>query len=584
MTARSLALPGQGQGQARLQAEPGILLGTWQALCEQSSAWVGLALAGLMINATAIGVSLYSMQVYDRVLPQFGTATLQVLTVGVLLALLFQLMLQKVRAALTQQMVVRADRYASRRCYDMLSAYPVEALASGSGHLASLVQGHESIRAFLIAVLSFGVIDLPFALLFYAAMAYLGGWMAAVPALIFVLLLVYGAFQHYRVLALTDVRRQVASEKLSFITETVKNLEFIQARGKWPFVARWRAISEESVDNELRTRQSLDATLHLVQFAQSAGYVFIVALGAYQAVTLRDLSSGAIVAASILGSRVLAPLVALPGLMIQGAQALLAGRSIDRALGGAQTQPPGTITLTSISGQWAMRGLAHRFPGRKTGLYAPQIDIPVGAKVAIIGSPGAGKSTLLRLFAGLIAPQQGSVYLDGMNVGLISRDSLCQHLAYLPQSPSLFAGTLRSNLCEGSVVPDDDIVRVARLTGLDALIASDERGLDLPLGECGAGLSGGQQQMLAFTRALLRPAQTYLLDEPTQSLDEATQARCLDLLDSLAAQGKTVIYATHSVESVRRADVLLAISPDGLVVVRQRSEVQHSLSREAEKS
>lgn len=559
----------------------GILRGTWRAMSRPRGAWMGLAISGFLINAAVVLISLYSMQVYDRVLPQFGVATLQVLTTGVLIALAFQFLLQKVRSALTQDMIVEADRYAANRTYEMLTAFPLERHAAGSQHLASLVQGHETIRAFLVAVLSFGVVDLPFAVIFFLAMVYLGGWMAGVPALIFLLLVALGAVQHYRVSALARSRRAVATAKLSYLTESVKNLELIQARGARAFIARWRDIADESVQVDLEARRNIDGTLHVVQAAQSAGYILIVAVGAYQAVTERSLSSGAIVAATILGTRALAPLAALPALMIQGAQALLAARAIDQVLGAPPAQPPGTIERVRIRGAWTIHGLSHRPVHKKVGIYAPHLDIPAGAKVAIIGPAGSGKSTLLRLMAGLHGPHQGGVYLDGMSVNLMSRQSLASLVGYLPQSPSLFAGTLRSNLCTSDQIPDEDVLRVAQAIGLDAVIAGDDRGLELPLGENGAGLSGGQQQLVALARTFLQPAQAYLLDEPTQSLDQTTQSRCLDVLDALAAQGRTVVYATHSVEAVRRADILVAISPDGVVVMRNRAEVQQSLPKEA---
>ena len=199
----------------------------------------------------------------------------------------------------------------------------------------------------------------------------------------------------------------------------------------------------------------------------------------------------------------------------------------------------------------------------------------------VIGANGSGKSTLLKLLAGLYLPKQGSIRLDGIDLPQISRDSLNQHIGYLQQNHRLFQGTLRENLLIGMPPPpDSELQQVLQRTGLIRLVASHSSGLDLPISEGGHGLSGGQKQLLAFSRLVLTKPKIWLLDEPTASMDNSQEQQCLRVLtEELKNPAMTLIVATHKMELLKLVDRIIIMDNQKIVMDGSKQAVIQQLMK-----
>jgi ATP-binding cassette subfamily C protein LapB len=273
----------------------------------------------------------------------------------------------------------------------------------------------------------------------------------------------------------------------------------------------------------------------------------VVAIGAVEAIN-GHITGGAVMACSILASRVIVPVLALPGLLVQQAHAKAALKGLDHlySLGTDHQGVAAPLAPTVLRGRFDVKEMEFLYPESNSGIKVEHLVIQPGERVGILGSIGSGKSTFLRTLAGLYRPQKGSVLIDGLDLAQIHRQTLTEKIGYLQQDHRLFQGTLRDNLLIGLPDPGDDVIHEAlQRSGLIDIVSSHPRGLQLPIREGGSGLSGGQRQLVAFTRLLLSDSSVLLLDEPTASMDDVQERRCLNVLAEEMRADRTFIVVTH---------------------------------------
>ena len=543
----------------------------------QTPAWIFFALAGLLINLIAFATALYSMQVYDRVLPRQGTETLIVLTVGVAIASGLQLFLQKLRSTISHYIVQRIDRNLSVTVYDALIRTRMDQVPLQAASFASQLQSYESIRGFLVALMSFGVVDAPYAILFLIGLFALGGIeVTLVPLILLGILLPFGIIQHLRVRKHASKQFVSGNRKYGFLVESIKSMEWIKANDLIGVCRRrWRELSESVLHSDLKSREISESTAYFVQFAQQMAYVGVVAVGAYLAVTQREITSGTIIAASILAGRILAPIASVPMLMVQSAQVKIAAKALDGVLAlqkdnDGNNQP---LRVQSLRGEWELRDMQYTFKDRKQPLLIERMHIKPGERIGIIGPIGVGKSALLKILTGLYPIESGHAEIDGISLQLLSRDCLAANIGYFPQSPTLMSGTLRENLTGGRAVPDATLLDISRQTGLLSLISSHPRGLDMPIMENGEGLSSGQRQLVGMTSLLVQQKKILVLDEPTSSLDGDTEQQCLNAVQQSLGSDGTLILVTHKLGSLALVNRLIVLLPSGKVLDGPRNDV-----------
>ena len=541
-------------------------------------------IATFLINMLALAVSLFSMQVYDRVIPTRSEYTLIILASGVMLVIVFEAFMKFSRSRIMDKVVVGLDQYLSREVFQRLLKVRIDQMPGSVGSMAAQLRGYEQVRSFFTASTLFGLVDLPMTIIFISLVAFIGSpLVAVVPVIAAAIAIIMGLFARKRIDIIAAEGATASYYKTGLLVEAVEGVETIKAgAGSWKFLSRWLDVMNITIKNDLDMKHTNDNLTYLTQLLQQVSYVGIVIVGSF-VVMQGDMTMGGLIACSILGGRVLAPVMAIPGLLVQYSHAKAAKLNIEALFSLEQDNQGVTYPLspTHIKGAYQCDSLVFNYQGNdRPALDVHQLVIKPGERIAILGPIGSGKSTLLKVLAGLYAPTKGRVLLDGLDIHQISRETLSERLGYLQQDHRLFQGTLRENLLIGMAAPNDDVLQDAlNKTGLINLVASHSSGLDLPISEGGKGLSGGQKQLVAFTRLLLTKPDVFLLDEPTASMDNRQEQRCLQVLQHELTKGQTFIVSTHKTALLDLVDRLIIMDNHRIIIDGPKQAVLDDLKK-----
>jgi ATP-binding cassette subfamily C protein LapB len=540
------------------------------------------AIATLVINMLALATSLFSMHVYDRVIPSRSNATLTVLLGGVMALIFFELALKVARARVMEVATTKIDARLTRGIFERLLAVRADQLPGTVGTLASQIRGYEAIRSFYTGGAVFTYVDVPCAVAFLAVIAWVGSPMLAmIPLAMILVSLSIGLAGKRSLNKSAQESLASANAKTGLLVEAVEGVETLKtSHGSWPILSRWIEAAHHSLQQETRTRRISEQTGFLAFALQQGCYASLIGVGAYLVMD-GQMSVGALIGCSILASRAMAPLLAVPQLLVQQAHARAAMNSLD-LLYRLETDDSDVVrplTPDSIEGAYGVRDARFNYRDSSSMIQVDRLNIAAGERVAIVGPIGSGKSTLLKLLAGLYRPQQGTILLDGMDLKLISKQSLGRGVAYVQQDHRMFQGTLRSNLLMGMSDPGDArMTQVLEVTGLQAVVAQHPQGLELPIYEGGKGLSGGQRQLVAFTKAMLSDAHTVIMDEPTASMDDAQEQQCIRAIRQLKPTG-TLILVTHKPTMLQLVDRLVVVVGGKIVLDGPKKEVLDRLNQ-----
>ena len=537
-------------------------------------------LATFVVSLLALAVSLYSMQVFDRVIPNQGYQTLWVLTAGVALAILLEWMLKQVRAHIVDYAGVEIDKDLSQWFIERLQHVRMDARPNTVGTLAAQIKGFETVRAMLTSTSLYVLADVPFALFFLFVIALIGGPAVIVPIIVLPLALFAGlAFQR-------GIRRQAARMTVSsyrkngLLVESVEGGESLKAaHGEWQLSARWKDLVAEVADADERIRLYSAWSQNLTALLQQAGYVALVAFGAYM-VANNQLTMGGLLAITIISNRAMTPIVQLPGILVQWAHARAAIDGLDSilALPNEQDQQQDLLTPQALEPGLRVERLRFSYGLARTVLEMENLLINAGEKVGLIGPVGSGKSTLLKVASGLYRAPEGKVFLGGIDMAMLHPTVVRELIGYLPQDQRLVSGTLRHNLILGLPDPGDEaILAAAKQTGLFELLAQNPKGLALEISEGGRGVSGGQKQMIALTRLALAHPRLWLLDEPTASMDNDAETRIVRMLKESLKEADTLIVATHKTAFVPLLTRLIVVREGRITMDGPRDTVLAAL-------
>ena len=551
---------------------------------QERKSLIEIVLGGMMINMLALGTSLYSMQVYDRVVPTGASQTLLALTLGVVLAMGFELLLKFIKSNLNERLVDAVDAELARTIYARFIAIRLDQLPSSVGALAGQLKGYETVRGFLSSVPAQLLIDMPFVLLYILIVVGLGGWIGAVPLVFLVISLSLGLAYRRKLEALTLKANNASNLKTGLLVETVEGAETIKSgQGGWRMLMRWLQTTDDARKSELDMRHLSEHSQYWIASLHQLSYVLMVAAGA-MSISRGELTMGSLIACTILSGRILGPIGTIPNMLVQWGHSRAALQSLDR-LWQLQDDHHGVehpVVLERIQGRYEFENVEAAY-GSNRALVVPKLSIQPGEKVAVLGSVGSGKTTLLRLLSGMYKPQKGNIKLDGVDLSMISKPVLAESIGFLQQEGRLFSGTLRDNLVLGLIDPGDQaILETAQLTGLQqAVLAANQLGLQQPISEGGQGLSGGQKQLTNLTRVFLRKPRIWLLDEPTASLDRNLELTVLRALASTLKPQDTLVLVTHKPELLALVDRIIVVANHQIAIDGPKAQVLQHLQNAA---
>ena len=534
----------------------------WGSFAQSKWLYFQVILAAALTNILGLSTSLFIMVVYDRVVPNEAIESLIALTIGVAIALGFDFVIKTIRGQFVDRAGQRADGRMARLIFNRLLSLRLDHRAQKSGAMASVVREFDTLREFFTSATLVAVVDLPFIFFFIWVISLIAGPLAYVPLIAVPVVIFAGLIIQPLLARLAKQALQTNMSKQSVLIETLNGIETIRATGSGRLMRKRfedasKIQSELGLRNRILAQFAINTAASVQQVAQIATIFFGVFLIQDGIVTM-----GSLIAAVILGGRTLAPLSQLASALSRANSARQAYRSLSDLMkeDGSSENASAKLSRPHFDGTIELKNLNYSFPGASSPTIMDlSLKIPKGQKVAIVGRMGSGKSTLARLISGIVSPTNGAVLLDGIDTRQIDPSDLRRNVGVMLQETWLFSGTVKENVQMGYFEhSDEQILNVCKIAGVDDFISKHPFGYDLELKERGDGLSGGQKQSINLARALIHTPNVLILDEPTSSMDQATEAAVISNLKAWA-KDKTMIMITHRNSLLQIADRVLVM-------------------------
>ena len=541
--------------------------------------------ATFVLSVFGLMSALYTMQVYDRVVPTKGFSTLWVLTIGVLLAIFFELIMKLVRSHLVDKASKAIDLELSGVFFSKALAIRSDCRPKTVGTFASQIRHFESVRNFMTSSTIFVLADAPFALIFIVVIYFIAGPVAFVPLMMIPISLIIGLAMKGPIERYTAESMEESNKKNGLLIEAIDGVESVKAASaEWKLEDRWRELTETITATDLKSKLLTTFSTSSTQSIQQLSYVGIIATGAY-AIVNGDLTMGGLIACSIISGRALTPLAQMPNMIAQWKHAKIALDVLDGIMAmPSEREHQRLVVPDSCRGELKVNQVGFAYEENAPQVAIEKLSFKPGDRVAILGSVGSGKSTLIKILSGLYQPQQGGVFLDDMDMSLVASEFVREQIGYLPQEVRLFNGTLRDNLVLGlPTLSDSQILKAAALTGLDQAIQNHPSGLEINISEGGKGLSGGQRQLVGLTRLLLARPKIMLLDEPTASMDTRLEEFVMRHLFEQLPDDSVIVLATHKAGVLKHVNRIVVMDSGKVSLDGPKQEVLDFLAEQAKK-
>ena len=558
----------------------------WKVIWRFRSYYYQVILATFIINFLALVSSLYVMNVYDRVIPNQAYETLWVLSIGVFLAIAFEFAAKMIRGHLTDIAGKKADLIISSALFRRVLALRLADRPASSGSYANNLREFEAVREFMTSASLLTLVDLPFLLLFVTVIAIIGGKLALIPLTIIPIVIIVGFLVQRPLSRHINESMKESSQRSGLAVEAIEGIETLKTNNATSWAQqRWDEYTAKTSAASIKVKDTSNFMINFTIGMQQLNTVGLVLLGTYLIHAenpAERITMGALIAAVILSGRALSPLSQIAGLATRFQQAKLALEGVNNLVQRPIERDPERkyITLDRVEGGIAFDNVSFQYQ-EETGAAVSDLKLNIrpGEKVGVLGRIGSGKSTMLKLASGLYDSAKGNITLDGVDMRQLDPNFLRSEVVLLSQQPRLFLGTLRENMDLArfdGYSTDQELLAALKRFGLDRIIRNHPRGLDMPLGEDGLGLSGGQKQIIALARMTLRHPKVVLLDEPTTGLDQATERMALNAVAQWS-KDKTMVVVTHRPQVLQIVNRIIVMDNGKVVMDGPRDLVLQKL-------
>lgn len=552
----------------------------WSAIFENRRLYRDAIVAAVLINVFAMAMPLFTMNVYDRVVPNNAVETLWVLVVGIAIVVIFNTILSTARAHVIDSASKRVDIKLSALIMERVLDLRMEGRPVSVGSFAANLRSFEAIRDFIASASITTLVDLPFVILFLLVLAWISPWMLIPPVIAIVLVILVSLAAQFRMETLTMASYQASSQRNATLVEALTGFETVKTLNAQGAMQRnWERSTEYIANISSKLKLMSSTTVGFVGAMSQLVSVAVVTIGVYLAHD-SAVSMGGIIAASMISGRCLMPLGQVAGLLMQYQNARTSLGSIDGYMQ-LPVERPETAEFMHrpvFHGAVEFRDVTFSYPGAaQPVLRNVSFKLNPGEKVGIIGRIGSGKTTLEKLILGLYQPSEGTVLLDGVDVRQIDPADLRRAIGYVPQDPVLFYGSLKHNIAMGAPYADDaSILAAAEVAGVSEFANVHPDGFDMLIGERGESLSGGQRQSVAISRALINDPPVLLLDEPSSNMDHQSETRLRKQL-AAASANKTMFLITHRTALLELVSRLIVIDGGRVVADGPKEQVVEAL-------
>jgi len=552
----------------------------WSTIKLSTPIYRDVLLASLLINLFVLATPLFTMNVYDRVIPNNAQETLMVFTIGIVFVYVLDFFLKLTRGYLLELAGKKSDIIMSSIIFEKVLDLKMSEHPPSVGSFASNLKDFESVRSFFTTATMTAVIDLPFAIIFLAVIYYIGGHLVFVPMVTMVLILLYALIIRKPLQVSIESSHEASAKKNSVLIETLQNIETVKSmrmnsKQQWS----WEESTGEIAEKNLKSRMLSSSIPSVTNLFIQLNTVFVVVFGVYL-IQEFELTMGGLIAVVILTSRTVAPMGQAAGLISNYADAKTSYTVLNDIISKEAERPAGKefVERPRFKGKIEFQEVSFNYPGTEVpALSSVSFVINPGEKVAMIGRIGSGKSTIAKLILKLYEPTSGKILIDDIDITQVDPADLRRFVAYVPQDINLFRGTIKENIVSSEQHPAvEEIINAAQVSGVEDFVKTHPLGFDMPIGERGAGLSGGQRQSVGVARALMQESSIMIMDEPSNAMDQTSEAQLLSNL-SKELQDQTVIIITQKLSLLAMTDRVIVMHHAKVLLDGPKEEVTKKL-------
>ncbi|WP_298621875.1 type I secretion system permease/ATPase [uncultured Legionella sp.] len=553
----------------------------WKVMIKSWPLYSEVLLASLLVNIFALVIPLFTMNVYDRVVPNHAIDTMWVLASGVALVFIFDMILKTLRSYFIDIANKHSDLELSASIFQQVLGLSMTNRPRSVGSLANTVQSFEIFRDFITSSTMTILVDLPFVCIFLFVIYLIGGSLFWIPFIVIPVIFIIGLLLQWPLIRLTRKAYQFSSEKQATLFESLSAIETVKTTGAESILqSRWEKIIEEASKNSMQLRLVSNTSISITNLATQIATIAIVIAGVYM-ISKGELTTGALIACTILTGRALAPMAQVSTLFTRYFQSMNALESLNNIMQLDTDISDDTRFLhrPTLKGDIEFKQVSFHYRDDDVNVLENiNFKIKVGERVAIIGRVGSGKSTIGKLLLKLYLPTEGTILLDGTDYKQINPDDLRQQIGYVPQDVILFYGSIRDNVCVGApFIHDSALLKASEIAGVTQFTDNHPKGFDRQVGEKGAELSGGQRQSVAVARSLIMNPNILLLDEPTSAMDDNNERQIKKRLHDYLTENHTLILITHKLSMLELVNRIIVLENGKIIADGAKDAVLSAL-------